>query len=174
MRKTKEELRAAEQRESSIGMKRLLIGYRTLMEEALEGEGVTLAQLRMLKTLEEHPDISAAEVARSCYISPQSMQAVITRAEREGFITRSAAASNRRVLKATLTLKGKSVLERCSALAARIEDEIWRDVKRSELQLFNATLARGLARLGECLEERHLQRRRGIRKVSEMGRDSLV
>ena len=174
MRKTKDQIRAAEQRESSIGMKRLLIGYRTLMEEALEGEGVTLAQLRMLKTLEEHPEISAAEVARSCYISPQSMQAVVTRAEREGLITRSAAASNRRVLEATLTVKGKSVLERCSVLAARIEEHIWRDVKRSELQQFNATLTKGLAGLAECLQERHLQRSPTPRKVSETGHNGLV
>ncbi len=174
MRKPKEKIRAAERRESSIGMKRLLIGYRTLMEEALEGEGVTLAQLRMLKTLEEQPDISAAEVARSCYISPQSMQAVVTRAEREGLITRSAAAKNRRVLQATLTAKGRVVLERCSVLAARMEQDIWRDVKRSELQQFNATLAKGLMRLEECLHERQSLRSSAARRVSETGRGSLV
>lgn len=154
MRKTKEELRAAEQRESSIGLKRLLIGYRSLMEAALEGEGVTLAQLRMLRALEEHPDISAAELARTCYISPQSMQAVVTRAEHAGWITRAAAPGNRRVLNATLTAAGHKVLERGSALAAEIEQDIWRDVKRSELQQFNTTLAKGLGRLSERLQAR--------------------
>ncbi len=154
MRKSKEEIRAGERRESSVGMKRLLIGYRTLMEESLEVEGVTVAQLRMLRALEEHPEIPAAELARTCYISPQSMQAVVTRAEREGWITRSAAPGNRRVLNATLTAQGKTVLERGSALAAEIEQDIWRDVKRSELQQLNATLAKGLLRLSERLQTR--------------------
>lgn len=174
MRKTKEEILAAERRESSIGLKRLLIGYRALMETALEGEAVTLAELRMLRALEEHPEISAAELARTCYISPQSMQAVVTRTERAGLITRSAAESNRRVLKATLTANGKTVLERCSVLASRMEADIWRDVKRSELQQFNATLAKGLAGLAECLQQRQTQRSATSSAVSEKSGNSLV
>ena len=102
------------------------------------------------------------------------MQAVVTRAEREGLITRSAAASNRRVLQATLTAKGRAALERCSVLAARMEQDIWRDVKRSELQQFNATLAKGLAGLAECLQQRQAQRSATPGKVSGMGRNSLV
>lgn len=154
MRKTKDEIRAAEQRESSIGLKRLLIGYRTLMEEALESEGVTLAQLRMLRALEEHPELSAAELARTCYISPQSMQAVVTKAEREGWITRSAAVANRRVLQATLTPAGRRVLERGTAFAAGIERDMWAGVKLAELELFNTTLQKALARMQIRLDAR--------------------
>lgn len=154
MRKTKEEIRAAEQRQSSLGLKRLLLGYRTLMENALESEGVTLAQLRMLRALEEHPEISAAELARTCYITPQSMQAVVTRAEREGWISRSAAPANRRILKATLTEAGRRVLERGSSFATSIERELWADVKRSELQQFNLTLQKALQRLQKSLDAR--------------------
>ena len=174
MRRTNKELQAAERRETSLGLKRLLIGYRTLMEAALEGEAVTLAQLRMLRALEEHPEISAAELARTCYISPQSMQAVVTRAEREGLITRVAAASNRRVLQATLTARGKAVLQRCSVQAAGIEQDIWRDVTRSELQQFNATLTKALVRLSECLQEHQSQRNEAARNVSETRQNSIV
>lgn len=154
MRKTKGEIRAAEQRESSLGLKRLLVGYRTLMESALENEGVTLAQLRMLRALEEHPEISAAALARTCYITPQSMQAVVKKAEREGWITRTAAPANRRVLKATLTEAGRRVLERGSSFATSIEHELWADVKRSELQQFNLTLQKALQRLQKSLDAR--------------------
>ena len=178
MRKSKGELRALEQRESSIGMKRLLIGYRSLMEDALEGEGITLAQLRMLRALEEHPDVSAAELARTCYISPQSMQAVVTRAEREGWITRVAAPRNRRVRNATLTAAGRMVLERGSVLAATIEHDIWRDVQRTEMQQFNATLGKGLVRLAGRLQTRHTGRFGGTAspaaKVSGTAPNSIV
>lgn len=66
------------------------------------------------------------------------------------------------------------MLERCSVLAARMEQDIWRDVKRSELQQFNATLAKGLAGLAECLKKRQVQRNVTPSKVSEMGANSLV
>ncbi len=163
MRKSKEEMRNTHQRELSIGMKRLLTGYRTLLQAELEKEGITLAQLRMLNALHERAETSAAELARTCYITPQSMQAVVTRAEREGWITRSASPGNRRILSATLTKSGRVVLERGLALSAGIERQLWGGIKASELRAFNATLAKALVRLQESLDERHMEQQQVIR-----------
>ncbi len=157
MQKSHTEIRGAQQRELSVGMKRLLTGYRTLLEDALEEEGITLAQLRMLKALHDGTATSAAELARTCYITPQSMQAVVTRAEREGWITRAASPRNRRILSATLTKPGQKVLERGLTLAAGIEQQIWGDVQSSELRAFNATLTKVLIRLQQSLDTRHVQ-----------------
>ncbi len=155
MQKRKAAKRTEQQRELSLGMKRLLTGYRTLLESALETEEITLAQLRMLNALHEHAAMSAAELARICYITPQSMQAVVTRAERTGWITRSASARNRRVLSAALTPAGRKVLERGLALAADIEQRIWGTTTSSERRAFNATLRKVLERLQESLDTRH-------------------
>ena len=155
MRRRNEAKRAEQQREVSVGMKRLMTGYRTLLEASLETEGITLAQLRMLKALDEHADISAAELARICFITPQSMQAVVTRAERAGWIIRTASLSNRRVLAAALTPAGRQVLERGLAFAADIEQRIWGTTTAPELQAFNATLRKVLQRLQENLTARH-------------------
>lgn len=155
MQKSKEEIRGARQRELSVGMKRLLKGYRALLETALEAEGITLAQLRMLNALHEHAQTSAAELARTCYITPQSMQAVVTRAEHEGWITRSASPANRRVLSATLTKSGHRVLERGLALSAGIERQIWGSTSSSELRAFNATLGKALVCMQASLDIRH-------------------
>ncbi|MGI4757618.1 MAG: MarR family winged helix-turn-helix transcriptional regulator [Janthinobacterium lividum] len=157
MHRTKEEKRSAQQRELSVGMKRLLTGYRTLLEGALEGEDITLAQLRMLNALNDRAETSAAELARTCYITPQSMQAIVTKAERAGWITRSASSSNRRVLSATLTVAGQQVLRRGLSLARDIEQQIWGTSSAKELRAFNATLSKVLLSLQQHLDARHAE-----------------
>lgn len=164
MRKSKEEVRGLQQRELSVGMKRLLTGYRTLLEAELEKEGITLAQLRMLNALHEGVATSAAELARTCYITPQSMQAVVTRAEREGRITRAASSANRRILSATLTKSGQKVLKRGLEFAAAIEHQIWGAVNAAEMRAFNATLGKVLLRLQESLDARHVEQQQVIRR----------
>lgn len=157
MQKTKGEKRSDQQRELSVGMKRLLTGYRTLLEAALEGEGITLAQLRMLNALNDRAETSSAELARVCYITPQSMQAVVTRAEREGWITRSASAANRRILSATLTKAGQRRLGKGLELKAEIEQQIWGEVNDPELRAFNSTLGKVLLAVQQRLDVRHAE-----------------
>ena len=155
MRKEKADDRRSEQKQLSVGMKRLLTGYRTLLEADLEQEGITLAQLRMLNALGEQKEMSAAELARKCFITPQSMQAVVTRAERAGWIAREASSGNRRVLTATLTRSGRAALHRGLALSERIEQHLWGKAKSSELRAMNKTLESALGRLQECMDRYH-------------------
>ena len=54
-----------EQRELSLLMKRLITGYKALLETMIEQEGITLAQIRMLNALNERKEVSAAELARN-------------------------------------------------------------------------------------------------------------
>lgn len=147
MRKTHRKVRDAEQRELSLLMKRLLTGFRALLETAVEQEGITLAQIRMLNALNDRADVSAAELARICFITPQSMQAVVKRAEAAGWITRAPSPANRRVLTATLTRAGRRVLLRGLALSAKIERHIWADAKSSDLRVIKQSLQTALERL---------------------------
>ena len=147
MRKGERQDRNAEQRELSLLMKRLLTSYKALLETMIEQEGITLAQIRMLNALKERADVSAADLARICYITPQSMQAVVKRAEAAGWITRAPSQANRRVLTATLTPAGKRVLLRGLALSAKLEKHIWRDAKSSDLRVMKRSLQTALDRL---------------------------
>jgi MarR family transcriptional regulator, organic hydroperoxide resistance regulator len=155
MRKTQGELRAEQVRQLSLGMKRLVTGVRTLLEDALAEEGITLAQLRMLASLRDQPEISAAELARALFITPQSMQAIVTRAEQAGWIVRQPSPANRRILTATLTAKGRRVLERGSALYEVMAGEIWGSASVADLKSMNATLAGAIARLQPKLDALH-------------------
>jgi DNA-binding MarR family transcriptional regulator len=147
MRKGNRQDRDAEQRELSLLMKRLITGYKALLETMIEQEGITLAQIRMLNALSERSDVSAAELARICYITPQSMQAVVKRAVGAGWITRSPSPVNRRVLTATLTPTGRRVLLRGLALSAKVERYIWADAKSSERRVMKRSLETAMERL---------------------------
>ncbi len=136
-------------------LRELLVGYRSLLEDALRGEGLSLAQLRLLSAIHEQHDVSGATIARSCQVTPQTLQAMLTRAEREGWITRGISASNHRILTASLTKRGAAVLERGLATAADIEEKIWTGVSAGALDRLNSTLEHGIANLhGELQGDR--------------------
>lgn len=155
MRKSNHENRDAAAKAISLTMKRLMTNMRLLLEAELESDGMTLAQLRMLNALNEVPEISSAELARTCYITPQSMQSLVVRAEREGWIKRSPSATNRRILSAVLTPKGKKAYDRAIELWAVLSREMWAQTKLTEMQELNAVLSAAVDRLQPKLNELH-------------------
>lgn len=134
-------------RQCTQSLRELVVGYRSLLEDFLRGEGLTLPQLRLLKAIQEHGNVSGATIARTCSVTPQTLQAMLTRAERERWITRGILESNHRILTASLTKKGEEVLARGLAAAAQIEEKTWTGVSADTLHQFNATLEHALANL---------------------------
>jgi DNA-binding MarR family transcriptional regulator len=155
MRKSKQEIRDAEAKALAGNMKRLMTAYRTLLEVELEKENITLAQLRMLNALNDEPDHSAAGLARTCYVTPQSMQAIVTRAEKDGMVRRQPSSKNRRVLTMQLTAEGRRVLERGMHLWTVISRDMWADSKLSDMELLNSMLSAAVDRLQPQLDLLH-------------------
>jgi DNA-binding MarR family transcriptional regulator len=145
---SKQERRASEARKCTENMRQLTIGFRALMEDALRDEGLTLPQLRLLKAVKHQTDVSAASLARTCMVTPQTMQAVLERAEQAKWIARGKSQKNERFVTATLTELGESVLQQGMAMVVRIEERIWQDVGLSDLKQLNETLKAGIANLG--------------------------
>ena len=155
MRKSKEENRDEAATAIALTMKRMMAGMRLLLEAELEAEGLTLAQLRMLSELNDTPEISAAALARSCYITPQSMQSLVVRAEREGWIVRSPSKGNRRILSATLTPAGRRVFEHGKETWNAVARDMWGKTSLAELRTLNAILAPAVDRLQPKLDALH-------------------
>lgn len=139
--------RQVEARRCTETLRDLLIGYKARMEEDLRSVGVSLPQLRMLKAIEEQGDVSAATIARSCHVTPQTLQTMLTRATREGWIVRGSSEKNSRIVTASLTESGRAIVQHGMELAGRIEEEIWRGVPLASMQAMRATLEAGLANL---------------------------
>jgi MarR family transcriptional regulator, organic hydroperoxide resistance regulator len=142
----------SEERRCSQNLGRIVKGYRALLEDSLREEGLTLPQLRLLKAINEQAGASAAALARTCYVTPQTMQSILTRAVREQWIVRGKSSGNNRIVTASLTPLGKAVLERGSQMSARIEETLWHGVDRSTLKQLNAILEAGIANLDQELK----------------------
>ena len=145
-------------RRCTENLRDILAGYRAALEDALREEGLTLPQLRLLNAIKEQGSVSGATIARSCHVTPQTLQAMLTRAERERWITRGTLESNHRIVTASLTKKGEAALARGLAAAIEIEERIWSGVSAVTLHQLNATLEHGIANLHERQELHHTAR----------------
>ena len=139
--------RQAETRRAAQLMKRILIHFRSQMDEALRPQGVTTAQLHVLKTIRSEPGGSGAHIARACYLTPQSAQALLKSLEVGGWITRAKDPVNERILIAELTPSGVELLDTAERLARVIEKRLWQGVPDSGVEALNRTLERCLANL---------------------------
>jgi DNA-binding MarR family transcriptional regulator len=139
--------RQAERRRAAQMMKRILIHFRSQMDERLRPQGVTTAQLHVMKAIDQEPGASGAHLARSCYMTPQSAQALLKRLEEDGWIVRSKDRMNDRILHASLTPEGEALLLTAEKEAKVIETQLWQGVPESSVAALNAVLERCLANL---------------------------
>jgi DNA-binding MarR family transcriptional regulator len=74
--------------ERSVGylVKRVQQGLRRRCDAALKPTGLSMAQYAALRALAEHPDASAAELARLCFVTRQSLQDVLTGLRAAGLV----------------------------------------------------------------------------------------
>jgi DNA-binding MarR family transcriptional regulator len=139
--------RQAETRSAAQMMKRIMVHFRSQMDEQLRPEGVTTAQLHVLKVIREESGASGAQLARSCYVTPQSAQALLKGLEDGGWITRTKDRVNDRILIAELTPSGEELLQTAKKLARVIEKRLWRGVEREAVEALNEVLTRCLENL---------------------------
>ncbi len=125
-------------------------GFRDWLEESMRPQGMTVAQLRMLFAVRHESDASSARIARLCQVTPQTMQAMLQRAVREGWLVRRPATQNGRILISALTTKGEALLQKAIDAAAAFELQVWRDASTAELQAMNAAFANALKRIEQA------------------------
>lgn len=74
--------------ERSVGylVKRVQQGLRRRCDVALRPTGLSMAQYATLRALAEHPDASAAELARLCFVTRQSLQDMLAGLRAAGLV----------------------------------------------------------------------------------------
>lgn len=142
VRKTRRE----EQRKATQRMRRILIHLRSRMDEELRPQGVTTAQLHVLKAVRDEPGASGAQLARVCFITPQSAQELLKELERGGWILREHGQG--RVLLTRLTPEGDRLLKRLDAMTRAIEGKLWAGISDEAMGELNRVLEMFLANLG--------------------------
>ena len=90
--------------------------------DTITGEfGVTSLQYTALSVLARHPGLSAAQMSKRSFVSPQAGNEMVKILERKGLITRAPDARNRHIRRINLTSSGEAVLIRCDVLIERLE-----------------------------------------------------
>jgi MarR family transcriptional regulator, organic hydroperoxide resistance regulator len=126
-RSNKKELEES-RRQAARLMKRIMIHFRTLIDEELRPYGLTKAQIQLLWAIRNAPGSSGAQLARVCEVTPQTAQALIRRAEEGGWIKRGKDKVNDRIVTASLTPAGEDVLLTAEQVVKGIEGKLWEGV----------------------------------------------
>lgn len=112
-----------------IGVKGLL-GYklkktqhalRLHMDEALRALDLTTPQYAVLAQLELKPGISNAALARSSFITAQTMHGIVSNLEKRQLVQRKSDASHGRILCAELTDQGRKIVTQAHDMIRDVE-----------------------------------------------------
>lgn len=121
---------------------------RVRMEEALRPLGLTVSQYSCLHSLRRDPGISAAALARSTFMTRQSMSAMLQQLLDRGLVTRPDQAESGRALPTALTAAGDEALDAAQGLVTAVEQRMLSNLSAPD----RSTLARALASCAEALE----------------------
>jgi len=109
--------------ETSLGylLKEASSALRAAMEEVLRPLGMSVTHYSCLELLAQRPGLSNSELARGAFVTRQTMNVLLQALERDGEVTRAAAAPVGKALPTRLTPRGRGRLERASAAVRSVE-----------------------------------------------------
>lgn len=136
--------------DESIGyeLKRVQHALRQAMDGELRSLGLTTPQYAALSVLEREEELSGAELARRCFVTPQTMNGILVGLESAGFVERRAHPTHGRVMQARLTDEGAGLLGRAHDRVTTVEERMVSGLSEKERQELLSSLKRCTAALG--------------------------
>lgn len=95
--------------------------FRQACDSELRPSGLSMSQYAVLRALEEHPDVSSAELARLCFITRQTLQDVLRGLRNAGLATVAERPSAGRARAVTLTDAGRERLTAADLVVHDVE-----------------------------------------------------
>ena len=127
-------------------IKRIETEVTAKMNKALTEYDITLSQFILLNFVNDHTDdLSSAQLSRRFNMTPQSMNEVVTTLQRKELIDKKVDADNKRVLRISLTEKGKETLILCNETIDSVEKDMFRSLSESDLAVFRGLIGDVLA-----------------------------
>ena len=139
---------------SEIGyrIKQLQQVLRNAMDTALRELGLTTPQYAALSALEEIPGASAAEVARYCFVTPQTMTDIVNNLIQAGLVERHTDPNNGRIRPLRLTPDGQTALSDAHQAVYAIEARMVAPLTQTEQDRLLTGINRCIAALEETSE----------------------
>jgi DNA-binding MarR family transcriptional regulator len=130
-------MQVASEAERSVGylVKRVQQGLRRRCDSALKPTGLSMAQYSTLRALHEHPDASAAELARLCFVTRQSLQDVLAGLRADGLVENADAPSRGRSRSLALTRLGSRRLSAAHDAVFGVEAEMLQGISPLDRRL---------------------------------------
>jgi DNA-binding MarR family transcriptional regulator len=129
-------------------VKRVQQGLRRRCDAALKPTGLSMAQYALLRALHDHPDASASELARLCFVTRQSLRDVLRGLQLTGLVDHSDAPGRGRARALQLTPLGLRHLDESHAKVEGVEADMLRGMPAAARD----ELANLLLRCAENLE----------------------
>jgi DNA-binding MarR family transcriptional regulator len=120
---------------------------RTRMDDVLKPFGLTVPQYACLELLRRDPGISAAELARSAFVTRQSMNALLQTLLDRGLVERPERPESGRALPAVLTPEGRQALGRAQGSVDDVERRMLSGLTERETSMLANALGSCVAAL---------------------------
>jgi len=131
-------------------IKRLETEVTANMIKILGDYDITPSQFIILNFVgDNETDLSSAQLSRRFLMTPQSMNEVVTTLQRKELLERNTDPNHKRILRITLTEKGKEVLEICNAAMDVFEEKLLKKLKVKEKEVFRGSIGKILENLKE-------------------------
>jgi DNA-binding MarR family transcriptional regulator len=104
--------------------------------------GITLAQYVALHELERQSGVTAATLARACFVSPQAIMILLKSMDQQGLVTRSAHPRHPNILELHITDVGLEALHTARKRMEPMEKRLASAFPPKDQKVFNALLSR--------------------------------
>ena len=114
-------------------IKRAEIEVTSRMSRALEKHDITPIQFTILYFVDyDKGDLSSAQLSRRFSMTPQSMNELVTVLERKKLIKKTVDPAHKRILRLSLTAKGKKLLHNCNNALDIMEANLLKGLSATE------------------------------------------
>jgi DNA-binding MarR family transcriptional regulator len=130
--------------ERAVGylVKRVQQSLRRRSDAALRSTGLSMAQYAVLRALADHPDASASELSRLCFVTRQSLQDVLSGLRSSGLVSESDRPARGRARSLELTAAGARRLADAHAAVMGVESTMTDGISANARRQLVAALTR--------------------------------
>lgn len=128
-------------------IKRVQQQIHVLMEDSLRPLSLTLSQYNVLKNLDTILNSTGAKLAKSAFVTPQTMHTMLIAMERKKLVVRTIIPGNSKSLSVSITSHGKTTLSEAESILGVLYNNantVLSEQEHIELELLLTKLSRGL------------------------------
>ncbi len=140
---------SASDTERAVGylVKRVQQSVRRQCDAALRPSGLSIAQYAAMRALADHPEASASELARLCFVTRQSLQDLLAGLRSAGFVRDAKVPPRGRARSLELTPAGAKRLSAAHAAVMAVESRMLEGISANAQYQLSASLDRCAANL---------------------------